>query len=199
MSWEQFQWAMEVVHSRAFCGNFGSNTADSDESGGAALLLPTVVPPLGAALAGWIYIQNNPYPSDLVLAGLALLSMVPLALNLLTSSSNPSSAVLLPMIDSANHKEDADSSIAYDPLTKCFQMSIGPQCLVSSTSSSSLGGSGEPLQQLCISYGKRSDSELLLNYGFVPGAACSDDDAPLPVQRERLVKAFLEGHVDNPG
>ena len=194
ISWEHFQWAMEVVHSRAFRGNFGSNTADSDDSSGASLLLPTVVPPLGAALAGWFYTQNNPYPSDLVLAGLAFVAMVPLALNVLTSSSNPPSAVLLPIIDSANHKEDADSSIAYDPLTKCFQMSIGPQCLVSSTSSSLVGDSGEPHQQLCISYGMRSDSELLLNYGFVPGAACSDDDAPLSVQRERLAKAFLDGN-----
>ena len=182
MSWEQFQWAMEVVHSRAFRGNFGTDAKDSSI---VSSLLPAILPPLGAAVAGWVYVQNNPYPSDIVLAGLAAVAILPLGFNLLTSSSNPPSAVLLPMIDSANHKEDADSSIAYDPLTKCFQMSIGPQCLTTLQEQ-------PDLQQLCISYGKRSDVELLLNYGFLPGETCADD-VPLSVQRERLAKAFVEG------
>lgn len=179
MSYEQFQWAMEVVHSRAFRGNFGSN-AEADNSI-VSTLLPTVLPPLGAALAGYQYVQSTPYPNDLILAGLAAVAVLPLGFNLLKSSSTLPSAVLLPMIDSANHDENADSSIEYDPLTNCFQMSIGSKCLLPTS------GSNNP--QLCISYGKRSDAELLLNYGFLPGVSCSED-APLSEQRKQLAEAF---------
>lgn len=181
MSYEQFQWAMEVVHSRAFRGNFGSNAAADNRI--VSTLLPTVLPPLGAALAGYAYVQSTPYPSDTILAALAAVAVLPLGFNLLRSSFNLPSAVLLPMIDSANHEEDADSSIEYDPLTNCFQMSIGPKCLLDSPDPASKD------LQLCTSYGKRSDAELLLNYGFLPGVTCWDD-APLSEQRTRLAEAF---------
>jgi len=192
MSWEQFQWAMEVVHSRAFRGNFGSNhaskslMASSSSSSSSFSLAFTLLPTLGATVGGWIYTQTTIFPSDLVLPGLAMIAVLPLLLNVFQMFSTPPSAVLLPMIDSANHKQSADSSIEYDPLSQCFQMSIGPKCLVTTTT----GG----LQQLCISYGVRSDAELLLNYGFVTGEECTND-APISEQRERLAKAFLEGQT----
>jgi len=182
MTLEQFQWAMEVVHSRAFKGNFGiSTTSTKDDSNLVSTVLPTLLPPLGAAIAGYAYLQMNPlFPDDKVLAVLALVAALPLVLNVLKTSSNPPSAVLLPMIDSANHKEDADSSIEYDPLSGCFQMSIGPKCLIPST---------KDQLQLCISYGKRSDAELLLNYGFVPGV--SSEKEPTEIHRKRLAEAFV--------
>ncbi|CAB9511067.1 expressed unknown protein [Seminavis robusta] len=183
MSWEQFQWAMEVVHSRAFRGNFGSKTGDHSDQNTVLSLLPTVVPPLAAAVGGLVYVQSTPYPNDVVLAGLGALAVAPLVINL-QSSSSPS-AVLLPMIDSANHQEDADSKIEYDPLTKCFQMSIGPKCLIQPSATN-----GDDHPQLCVSYGKRSDAELLLNYGFLPEVSLCSDDVSLSEQRARLADAF---------
>ena len=46
MTYEQFQWAMEVVHSRAFCGEFGIK-------GGVSSAL--FMSPLISGLLGYIY------------------------------------------------------------------------------------------------------------------------------------------------
>ena len=107
MTWEQFEWAMEAVHSRAFCGDFGT-------SGG----LPTSVTigsPIVAAVAGYVYFVQLHGLNDAILYGLAALAAIPSVINILKGS--PPVAVLLPLIDSANHDEGADSLIEYSPLT----------------------------------------------------------------------------------
>lgn len=152
-SWEQFQWGMEVVHSRAFRG---ASTKTSSIS------LLSLAAPVVAGVAGFVYSSNNPVPSDVVLIGLAAIGALPVFLNLV-SPDKQQSAVLLPLIDSANHLETADSSIDFDPLKKAFQLSVGPRCL-------------DPLtRQLYISYGtNKPDSELLINYGFLPNVPPSN-------------------------
>ena len=171
MSWEQFEWAMEVVHSRAFSGEFGI---------GASFVSPIIstITPAIAAVTGAIYYFQFHGQDDLVLLVLAAIAAVPTLFNALSQS--PQVAVLLPFIDSANHKEDADSKIDYSPLSDAFTLSIGPQCLTDE---------GDGKKQLYISYGVKGDTELLLNYGFLEGVRLTGDDADM--DRQTLGEAFL--------
>ena len=178
LSLEQFVWAMEVVHSRAFCGDFGL--------GGSQQLPPvvTIASPLVAAIAGYTYYAIMHGQQDLVLVGLAAVAGLPALINIISSSYQSSSvAVLLPLIDSANHREDADSVIEYSPLQNSFTLSGGQKCIVEES---------EGKKQLYISYGKKKDTEYLLNYGFLPSAAVASgmrgDDTS---RRRRLAEQFL--------
>jgi hypothetical protein len=166
MSWEQFEWAMEAVHSRAFRGDFGT--------GNGLINVASVVAPSAAAIAGWTYLQDKADPNDFVLLGLALTAAVPALLNTLGDNKG-GDAVLLPLIDSANHRESADSSIEYDPLKGTMSLSIGPKCLVKEE-----GGE----TQLYVSYGPKTDAELLLNYGFLP-------DSRHDAERKHLAESFI--------
>jgi len=186
MTLEQFQWAMETVHSRAFCGPSIQSLFSSSTS------IVSLTAPLACAVAGVLYQSNTPDPSPVVLTTLALLAAIPLALTVLSessssSSSSSSSAVLLPMIDSANHLNEAgpETTITYDPVTDCFQLYVGPKCI-------------DPItQQLFISYGTKTDAEWLLNYGFLPGVVMQGEDADgvndaaRDRQRKQLAQAFL--------
>jgi hypothetical protein len=172
MTWEQFEWAMEVVHSRAFCGDFGIGSS----------LLPPVVStaaPVVAAMAIFLYFVQFHGQEDTVLIGLAALGAIPVILNLV--AQKPPVAVLLPLIDSANHKEDADSSIGYTPLSDSFTLTAGSKCLVET----------DGKRQLFISYGKKTDAELLLNYGFLQGVVSSDgEDSDTGTHRRNLAEEF---------
>lgn len=172
MTWEQFEWAMEVVHSRAFAGDFGIGSS----------LLPPVVStaaPVLAALAGYVYFVQSNGQDDIVLIGLAALGAIPAILNLV--AQKPPVAVLLPLIDSANHSEDADSSIDYTPLSDSFTLAAGSNCLVQT------GGK----RQLFISYGKKTDAELLLNYGFLQGVSSDGEDSDTDIHRRNLAQEFI--------
>jgi hypothetical protein len=178
LTWEQFVWAMEVVHSRAFCGDFGV---------GGNQQLPvavTIASPFVAALAGYIYYVTLHGQQDLVLVGLAALAGLPALTNLVSSSSQSSNvAVLLPLIDSANHREDADSVIEYSLLQNAFTLRGGAACIVDEP-----GAGGK--KQLYISYGRKKDAECLLNYGFLPGSSLSlaDDSTS---RRRKLAEFYL--------
>jgi hypothetical protein len=171
ISWNQFQWAMEAVHSRAFCG---VQTAVTTASTVIPLLAPVV-----AAAVGYAYATTTVFPSEAVLAGLAVAAVLPTLLTL--TKQEAATAVLLPVIDSANHLEQADSTIVFDPVKGCFELSIGPACLVQEGDSTTT--------QLYVSYGKKSDRELILNYGFLPGVPVTLDDDEY---RRNLAQAFLE-------
>lgn len=123
--------------------------------------------------------QGNPDISDTILLGLAALAVSPFVLNNIFPDKGE--AVLLPLIDSANHLEEADSSIQYDPLGGAFSLSVGPKCLVAEDDSET---------QLYISYGPKSDGELLLNYGFLPGmpSASDDEDSERNLLTQELLK-----------
>lgn len=168
MTYEQFQWAMEVVHSRAFCGEFGIK-------GGVSSVL--FMSPLISGLLGYIYYVQLHGQNDLILAGLALIAGIPVIASLLFKDSPV--AVLLPLIDSANHLEEADSSIDYSPLDESFGLTIGRNCVVQENGKN----------QLFISYGRKKDTELLLNYGFLGDVDLSDGDADS--RRRKLAETFL--------
>lgn len=161
--------AMEVVHSRAFCGDFGITSGVPK-----AVLLS--IPGL-AALAGYYYFVVLHGQNDIVLALLALVAGIPVLFSAI--SKETPAAVLLPLIDSANHREDACSTINYNQLNESFNLSIGEKCIVDTNGK----------KQLFISYGKKKDTELLLNYGFLQGVDVSDSSPD--VRRKKLAEAFL--------
>ena len=183
MTWEQFEWAMEAVHSRAFCGDFGIVGGGGRLPAAANLGAPAV-----AALASFVYFVPMHGQSDAVLLALAVLGAIPSVINLLRESTPV--AVLLPLIDSANHLETADSSIRYSPLTDSFELEGGPSCLVPEA---------DGKQQLYISYGTKSDRELLLNYGFLKetsklnsdGSSSSNHEETATERRRKLAETFL--------
>lgn len=175
MTYEQFEWSMEAVHSRAFKGQYGINPIRNIWSVGA---------PLGAALGCVKTLQDDVlFGFDNTVFALLALAASPLLLNLVFPDQGD--VVLLPLIDSANHLESADSSISFDPLEGTFSLEVGPNCIVTEEDSKS---------QLYISYGPKSDLELLLNYGFLPSVPCSDgeDEASRDAQRRQLA-AQLNG------
>lgn len=190
MTWPQFQWAMEVVHSRAFCGVQTGGTIGSANNVWLPLLAPVVAAAVGYVYATSAAIAN---PSEAVLAGLAVAAVLPALF--FKPDAGTKSAVLLPVVDSANHSEEADSTIVYDPLKRCFELSIGPGCLGVNTEGGGGGGGGEMTKQLYVNYGKKSDREWLLNYGFLPGLTMptkqqqpeNDNDE----YRRTLAQAFL--------
>lgn len=175
VSWPQFQWAMESVHSRAFCGVQTAVTLSN--------MLPPILAPILAAGIGYVYgTTTTAFPSEGVLVGLAFLGFLPTVLSIV-KQEKASSAVMLPLIDSANHLETADSRIEYDPVRRRFELTVGPACLRNDDSSNAAR------QQLYISYGKKKDSELLLNYGFLPDVPMSDNEDEY---RRNLAQAFHE-------
>jgi hypothetical protein len=169
MTWEQYRWAMEVVNSRAYCGDFGI---------GASALPPivTTATPVVAAAAGFVYSVQMNGQNEAVLLGLGLAAAIPAILNLVTQS--PPVAVMLPLIDSANHLNEADSCIDYSPLSKSFTLTAGSKCFVDE----------DGKRQLYVSYGIKKDTELLLNYGFLRGVSSDGDD---DTRRKELAEAFL--------
>jgi hypothetical protein len=253
MSYEQFVWAMEVVHSRAFCGlpiilndgsDSSSSTATSNLKNILRSVLPGIIAPLFAATIGYIYAISTLYPNEIVLMILAMLGAIPLLIQIFQSitttvsenvvvplipfSSKPSqtryknvdqSAVLLPIIDSANHSPDAmkDTNIAYNPLQHTFEWMIGPQSFIESTNivRPPLRRQQQPPSfenavptmtitsndlvpsislQVCISYGKKpkSDIEWMINYGFLPGVSIDADIDNFDQYRYFLSQQFLE-------
>jgi hypothetical protein len=265
MSYDQFVWAMEVVHSRAFCGlpiiidNFDDDEDDGGGSGGGVAsstpsnrsnwkkiiksVLPGIIAPLFAATIGYIYAISTLYPNEIVLMILAMLGAVPLLLQLFQSvtttvsenvvvppipfTSNSSqqryknvdqSAVLLPIIDSANHHPDTmkDTNIVYNPLQHTFEWMIGPKSFIECTNvvrpplrrqQQQTFDTAVPTMtitsndlvpslslQVCISYGKqpKSDIEWMINYGFLPGVSIDADIDNFDQYRYFLSQQFLE-------
>ena len=155
MSYQQFEWAMEAVHSRAFRGDFGA--LDGGE-GGPLRKIASLLLPLSAIAFGIIYASD---PSmDQYFLPLAAIATAPVALTVIADSKGSKEAVLLPLIDSANHVQEADSVIEYNPANNAFELSLGRKCLLKEN---------DGRAQVCISYGIRKDPELLLNYGFLRG------------------------------
>ena len=259
MSYTQFVWAMEVVHSRAFCGlpiivlndeNDGPDSSITTSSPSSSnwkkilkSVLPGIVAPLFAATIGYVYAISTLYPNEIVLMILAMLGAVPLLLQLFQSvtttvsenvvvpsiipfSSQSSStryknvdqsAVLLPIIDSANHSPDAmkDTNIVYNPLQHTFEWMIGPKSFIESSNVVRPPLRRQPLSfetavptmtitsddlvpstslQVCISYGKqpKSDIEWMINYGFLPGVSIDADIDNFDQYRYFLSQQFLE-------
>eukprot|EP00978_Attheya_sp_CCMP212_P022333 scaffold66535_cov40-Attheya_sp.AAC.3 len=213
-SLEQFVWAMEAVHSRAFKGDFGKKLPFRTWAG--------ILTPVAAGAIGFNFLLQDyngetggagPVSQNNGLAAVcAAIAFLPVLLNFaadqMESSSssssgesskrnhtnNAESAVLLPLIDSANHIPTAESRLEFDPLSKSFSVSIDPNTCIDPKT-----------QQLFISYGIKTDAELLLNYGFLPSPNNNvldstttndndnhDNDPKRDAHRAALAKAFVQ-------
>jgi len=169
-SYEQFKWAMEAVNSRAFKGNFTGQEPLKE--------LSKALVPFAAGAFALNYIRSDPFGADENITLLLLLfSCAPVILNFLSDnfSDGKIEAVMLPFIDSANHKESAQSEISFDPLKGAFTVSVeGGNCIEEDGT----------LSQFYISYGRKFDTELLLNYGFLNGLRENNESQ---AERRRLL------------
>jgi hypothetical protein len=203
----QFLWAMEVVHSRAFCGDFGSlNPANLIVS----LSVPIIATFIGyKSLIDSYTSYTTGYNEVIAILCAATAALVPLYY----SQKNDKVAVLLPFIDSANHLQTADSSVEYNVFQDCIVLNAGPKCFVKSNTANSKGGAvatGAVATQLFINYGEsKDDTELLLNYGFLNNNNDNDDNyvkncsklsdnttAYRDFIRKKLAEVFLERYSD---
>jgi hypothetical protein len=175
---DQFTWAMEAVNSRAFKGDFGGEDALKKISN---LLIP-----FAAAAFGLNYIGSGPFASDeRVTIALLAFCCAPVVLNFVSEAvgMRTMDAVLLPYIDSANHLETARSNIEFDPLKGEFTVSVeGRNCIIEDDSTGK--------KQLYISYGQKLDTELLLNYGFLPGMQMDGLNRDEDEYRRSLAETF---------
>ena len=135
--------------------------------------------PLSALAFGFVYATD--YSMDRYLPLLAAVAAAPVVLTAIADQKGSKEAVMLPLIDSANHLQEADSVIEYDPSVDGFVLSLGRKCLVKE---------GDGTAQVCISYGIRKDAELLLNYGFLRGVA-TGGAASRDEVRQRLAEEFV--------
>ena len=217
MNYEQFEWSMEAVNSRAFRGDFGGkfciacglfspllnllqgihskqnfalqqNPALDGGEGGPLRKIASLLLPLSALAFGIIYATD---PSmDKYFLPLSIMAATPVILTVIADQKGSKEAVMLPLIDSANHLQEADSVIEYDPAVDGFVLSLGRKCLVKERDGD------EERAQVCISYGVRKDSELLLNYGFLRGVSMEglkndEGDESRDAVRQRLAETFV--------
>jgi len=176
---EQFVWAMEAVNSRAFKGNYG---------GGLLNQLQRLTIPIVAAAFGAIVLISQPgdETADLIAEICGLLVLGPALISMIDEGSvgpGKADAVLLPYIDSANHSDHAESNIEYDPVNGIFILDVGRNCKVPED---------DGRTQLYINYGRRTDSDLLLNYGFLTNMEGGTESVDVDQRRARLAKEFVK-------
>jgi hypothetical protein len=158
-----------------------NNSALDGGEGGALRKIASLLLPLSAIAFGVVYATD---PSmDQYFFPLALIAASPVALTIIADQKGSKEAVMLPLIDSANHLQEADSVIEYDPAVDGFVLSLGRKCLVKE-----IDGDSERAQA-CISYGIKTDSELLINYGFLRGLNNADESQD--ERRRRLADEFV--------
>ncbi|CAM9340116.1 unnamed protein product, partial [Laminaria digitata] len=138
-------WAMECVLSRAFNGRFGGGQNSAFLSGGLAV----------AAGAAYAFTEQ---PVWVLLAALALLPLTLPELGSLGAAisgkeTKADDYVLVPFVDSMNHITTATTELSFSPVSGDLSVSVNR-------------GYGEG-EQVYISYGRKSNDELLQFYGFV--------------------------------
>lgn len=140
VSYERFIWSMEIVRSRAFNGIGSLGKSNANLFGGLAGSL------LGAAI---IASQTVGETVPAILGGLAVVSLIPAVLE-----AKRSSCVLLPVIDSCNHNSiNPSTELALEPNKNSFVV----------RSKQSIKNS----DQVSLSYGARTNDDLLQYFGFV--------------------------------
>ena len=152
---ELFLWAMEAVRSRAFQGLGGSG----DGFGG--FFAPIVAVAL-VALAFFFDRTNLGGDGLVVPVGLATGAMLVLLPSLVRSQQG--NCALLPAIDSCNHDSvNFSGDVIYDPVASAYQLrECGNSDRGEDKNKDDAQGS-----ELNISYGQRSNDELLQYFGFV--------------------------------
>jgi len=223
-TYEQFQWAMEAVHSRAFKGEYytktdgtSNNNEDDDyDDDGRNLItdLSSKLLPFAAISIGTLYSLRLDYElmSDGLAFALLFFASAPVLLQVINEFvfkrlDGDLDAVMLPFIDSANHKGDAKGCclVEFDPLRGVFTVSIDKEdvegkCIVKDEDNMMK-------RQLYISYGEKSDAELLLNYGFLENLPETDNTSSSVIaidnndnddMRKLLAETFMKRGDDWP-
>ncbi len=154
MDEDTFVWAMESVLSRAFKGTFGTG-------------FNSLAPSLGlmALFAGIYYVdQETIQLVSYTLEEFSYLAAIPAALTLLPLFlefvKSKGTYVMAPMIDSLNHQSTVPTDLDYDSLRQRFRLSIGEGFKAG--------------EQVFMSYGAKSNDDLVLHYGFVEPDAAAD-------------------------
>jgi hypothetical protein len=166
LTWERFLWGCEMSRSRAFSG-YGAGRRPFDPSPYAfALLLATVYVGLGLGT-----LEQAANGAALVVCGAILKDFV--APKLLSKNNKKNKTfVICPLIDMANHRSETtddggagyQADVSFEFFGNAYSMALAS---VPSSLSSSEGNSR---RQVFISYGPRSNDQLLQYYGFVePG------------------------------
>lgn len=139
--YDRYMWAMEMVRSRSFQG-LGS--------GAGSVLIPGSI--AGALLGAAAFASQQPNLGEvppIILATLAAFTLVPTLLK-----SQEKSTVLLPVIDSSNHCSNNPScTIDFEPSSSSFVMTALRDT--------------EKDCEVTISYGDKSNDDLLQYFGFV--------------------------------
>jgi len=137
----EFVWAMECVLSRAFSGRFGGNQK-------------LIAIQLGAIVVGGVLYFTQDNPLGLVAAiGYALPATIDEIQAILDPEKQKNEMVLLPMIDSLNHQTTVKTNLGFNPLQNTFTISMDKEYRKS--------------EQVFMSYGEKTNDELLQFFGFV--------------------------------
>lgn len=154
ISRDYFIWAMECVLSRAFSGSFGFDSL-------------TTIGMVGVAIGGGVISITTMEPWGLVAASLLLLpftlpelmsmfnteAATAAAGDMLKSAGTSIDHVLLPFIDSMNHDSSCPTDLKFSPLQRSFSLTVKREFAAG--------------DQAFISYGPKTNDELIQFYGFV--------------------------------
>lgn len=147
---EELERALACVFSRAFGGKFGGS--------GLSRALLAAQGALAALAGAWLVadpLQHGASSAAVLVAGLGAAAAL--------EATAAAELVLLPVIDTANHRSNARSTIAYNALSDALELSFEE-----GEEGSGKGGIVDSASgQVFISYGERSNEELLLYFGFV--------------------------------
>ena len=180
VTWDDFVWGCEMARSRAFSGT----TTDAFDPKFAIFTLILVAAYLGLGLGTLEQAANG--------AGVVF-SVAILKDFVLPKLFKKKSYVICPVIDMCNHNSaNPQGQVSFEFFGDAYSLSLLPG---GASSSAQEGG-----QQLYISYGSRSNDQLLQYYGFVePANPC--DVYIMPPLREWDINALEEatGRTVGPG
>jgi len=172
---ESFEWALHNVRSRAFSGSFeGTTFKDRVLQAGFTVVLAS-----GALLSQAV----EPLQ---VVNGVLAVALTTLLRDFLTSSQGELKRFCLcPTVDMLNHRGGTSSDVAYEYFTDNFAVNVGR--------------SFEKGEEVLISYGTRSNDQLLQFYGFIEQENADDqyevrgmlellDEALVPPGRLQLLQ-----------
>ena len=175
VDFSRFIWGMENVASRAFTGILGVDALN---------LRALSIASIASLILGAVSFQitnNEVFPITLGILAICL-SLVPQFITPKTSST-----VLLPIIDSCNHQGSSPmATLALEPSSGRF--TVRANCDISAGS------------QITISYGKRSNDDLLQYFGFVEEDNVHDRyviPAPLTRLKDILLRESLSSQASS--
>lgn len=163
-------WAMESVTSRAFQGVGGLESTSKKFELGAIGSAACVSLAFVVAAIPSVQIPGGFLDRESLVVGLATigaLTLLPAVFDSAGAGSDGSS-VILPVIDSCNHRssDTANCEMAYETSRESFVLRSKGGGDLSSTSSSS-SSSSPGVREMTISYGNRDNDDFLQFFGFV--------------------------------